>query len=749
MRLRDLPGMRPAAIFLIALSLSIGWGIRGNFGHESGAMIAGVLASVAACLLSGREDWRRRVAFFAFFGGLGWGFGGSISYMYPISFAGSEQLRTCIYGFYATFLVGLLWAGLGGMGTALPAVMDRKRLNDFMVPVIFVLGTMVVSNLFIHPWLAEAIAVPEEVYRGGSFYKSSISLAIGFRSWLLIAVVTLLVCAMIRIRCRDRNRPWLAKTLFGAGITVLLGWLIHFWGLNTYTWLEKSSLSGLNMDSTWNRHQNPLYWFDADWFPALAALVGAGLYDLWDRRFSGGRFLLYLGGGGALAGAVVYRIFSFIGINAFLARNLVILVGAPFAINPETRTLFPTFGFLTNWPNFTMYYPQHLGWLLGLMIGIGIYFYFWGTWRHDSKLIVYLAGGWLLAFLIMPVLGSIPLQFMGGFRLTPPRSDDWAGILGVFIAGLVYCLRYKLGGVALAGSITGLMGGFFFTFVPFLRALLRLPGHPLLTPGGASDAWRHYQSANWHSIMEQLHGFGHGIALAVALGVLALTARPQDTPQDRKRWTEFFAVVFSLFFITLMNVFKNVRDWTEQGAKVVPESMKMPLVDALEFSASAWFLITWVILAAPIVALMLLHLRRPLSIVPPSWEGRGQILYLAFLWIMVIANFERALVSFHENRLVTEWVIILNAALATFLVVALPKKPVDFEVTELETYGPPVRQLWRRALPFALCGLLLMAALSRMAYRDQPFESPQVNHKRWGEEAQWRIRPILKHGQHR
>ena len=48
------------------------------------------------------------MAFFAFFGGLGWGFGGSISYMYPISFAGSEQCQTCIYGFYATFLVGLL-----------------------------------------------------------------------------------------------------------------------------------------------------------------------------------------------------------------------------------------------------------------------------------------------------------------------------------------------------------------------------------------------------------------------------------------------------------------------------------------------------------------------------------------------------------------------------------------------------------------------------------------------------------------
>ena len=85
-------------------------GYPGNFGHESGAMIAGVLASVAACLVSGREDWRRQ-GLFAFFGGLGWGLGPPF-YMYPISFGGSEQWQTCIYGFFTTFFEGLLWAGL-------------------------------------------------------------------------------------------------------------------------------------------------------------------------------------------------------------------------------------------------------------------------------------------------------------------------------------------------------------------------------------------------------------------------------------------------------------------------------------------------------------------------------------------------------------------------------------------------------------------------------------------------------------
>ena len=63
------PLLVPSAMFLIALSLSIGWGIRGNFGHEAGAMIAGVLSSVAVAVLSNRDDWRNRVAYFALFGG--------------------------------------------------------------------------------------------------------------------------------------------------------------------------------------------------------------------------------------------------------------------------------------------------------------------------------------------------------------------------------------------------------------------------------------------------------------------------------------------------------------------------------------------------------------------------------------------------------------------------------------------------------------------------------------------------------
>ena len=61
-------------VLLTGLSVSIGWGIRGQFGHEYGAALAGALGGMVVALLSGREDWRRRVPFFAVLGAIGFGF---------------------------------------------------------------------------------------------------------------------------------------------------------------------------------------------------------------------------------------------------------------------------------------------------------------------------------------------------------------------------------------------------------------------------------------------------------------------------------------------------------------------------------------------------------------------------------------------------------------------------------------------------------------------------------------------------
>src|SRR5262249_60572879 len=71
-------GVRWQTLLLVGLSLSIGWGIRGNFGHEYGAMIPGALAGLAGAFLGGGRGLDSGWAFFLFFCGVGLSFGGGL-----------------------------------------------------------------------------------------------------------------------------------------------------------------------------------------------------------------------------------------------------------------------------------------------------------------------------------------------------------------------------------------------------------------------------------------------------------------------------------------------------------------------------------------------------------------------------------------------------------------------------------------------------------------------------------------------
>ena len=134
------PLLRWPSVLLAMLSLSIGWGIRGNYGHEFGAMIPGALCAIAIAVMSGRDDWRERVPFFAFFGACGWALGGSMAYMVTMSYAQSGQLSTQLFGFLSVFAIGFLWSSFGGAGTAYAALETRSRLTAFFRPFLWVLA---------------------------------------------------------------------------------------------------------------------------------------------------------------------------------------------------------------------------------------------------------------------------------------------------------------------------------------------------------------------------------------------------------------------------------------------------------------------------------------------------------------------------------------------------------------------------------------------------------------------------------
>ncbi len=130
-----------------------------------------------------------------------------------------------------------------------------------------------------------------------------------------------------------------------------------------------------------------------------------------------------------------------------------------------------------------------------------------------------------------------------------------------------------------------------------------------------------------------------------------------------------------------------------------------------------WMEILFFVLAVALLWLLHRHRTHPLTALPGSWTGRGQLLFLLFLWSIVFINSIHVIVRFTPHRIITEWVIALNAIVCTALVLGFAQTG--------EARGPkqipfPIR----RTVGLGLAGLVLSTALGvgirRMAFVDRP-----------------------------
>jgi len=692
------PGWRLGTIFLVGISLSIGWGIRGNTGH-CGAEFAGCLAAITVAALSGREDWRNRIPYFAFFGALGWGFGATQSYMQVLSYTDSGHALSQWYGYMAIFYIGFLYVGLGATGTAFAAVASRERMVNLFKPILFVFG-----------------------------------------AWLFLDLI---------------EEP-----------------LAHL-------------LQSATFDTNALRHNNPLYWFDSHYMETLFAFIGVAAYDLYERKGVFDRLLLpVFAAVGALSGWVIQLLLSAAGLTDKLASLLTYQLGDPSYLNPATGLpAYKASDLLNNWPQWFSDYPQHLGWFLGLILGILIYFLLYGKFRNGASLITYMCSGWYIAFLALPVLGSLFFVHYGGIRMTPPRSDNWAGVTGLFIGTSLWMWRNNLRPVAVASLISGTIGGLGFAGVQWIRQILVSFGNPRILeykgvlPGSEefksiASSWARWQGQNWHSFLEQGYGFVNGVAIAVTLAFLASriklhTDEKDSGGQSKGRWTRAFSALFVMLVLTYYNVLKNVEFWSDHlnpdiWKRIIPHAGgatetvpalwdfpyigRLPGIDFLNMTPTGWFNFTWLLLVIGCIVIVVRHYRSPLAIIPKSSLAKGQLIFLILLWIMVIGNFEMALTGWNPIRMITEWVIFVNALIATVLVLLLPREDETVIIIEEENYKPIYRRLWIKAVAALLISSVLFFTSIRMIYHYPAYE--KLNFKqyqtRFGPEANWRRTPHLK-----
>jgi len=290
-----------------------------------------------------------------------------------------------------------------------------------------------------------------------------------------------------------------------------------------------------------------------------------------------------------------------------------------------------------------------------------------------SRLVLYICGGWWAGMLLF--VSAL------GLHMSPPRDDGWAGCVGLVAGILIFCVRNGLGGVAFATICTGLIGGCGFALAAAIKEI------------GISSR----RIANWHSVMEQTDGLFFGLALAVAMGVIINRApRVSDDPLVG-RWTDAYAVMFVLWLFTYLNFRRSPSEWIREVTTLKPWLYGIALESGFIPSHGflGWFDLAYLAIGAALGYLLYLHLRRRMAFVPSTWQGKAQLLYLVYLWLQVMIEFAHVLPRFDERRLVTDFVIIVNAAICTILMgagtFARPQRDAKWLGSE-DSYVPWIRK---------------------------------------------------------
>ncbi len=112
----------------VALAFGTAWAVRGQFGHEYGATWAAAIGMLTAIVLSGREDWYKRLPVIVGLGAIAWGAGGMISYGMIVGYSHAPNLLNTGYGMLMLTIVGGLYGFMGGgmLGLTLESTPDKK-----------------------------------------------------------------------------------------------------------------------------------------------------------------------------------------------------------------------------------------------------------------------------------------------------------------------------------------------------------------------------------------------------------------------------------------------------------------------------------------------------------------------------------------------------------------------------------------------------------------------------------------------
>ena len=145
------------AVLLTSMAAGAGWGIRGQYGHETGAMIAGVLAALTLVLLFVPRAVSMNGARAAAMMAAAIGIGGSMTYGQTVGLTHDREIignmEAWCWGMLGLFVKGGVWIGFGGffLGIGLSGKRYRALEMTLMLAAamgLYFLGVWLINSPF-------------------------------------------------------------------------------------------------------------------------------------------------------------------------------------------------------------------------------------------------------------------------------------------------------------------------------------------------------------------------------------------------------------------------------------------------------------------------------------------------------------------------------------------------------------------------------------------------------------------------
>ncbi len=206
-----------------AMAGGMGWGIRGQYGHETGAMIPGVLVALTLVFLFCPHATSLHAARAVALTTVAFGFGGSMTYGQTLGLSQDQELVGNLaafrWGMLGTFIKGGAWIGLAGAFLGMGLSGKRYRPVEMLLILAGMIALLVIGIALINQPFDPANRVLPPVYFSDAWHwePDNLEMEPRFEKWggLLLALVGLIV--YVGGTKKDRLAENMAMTGFLAG----------------------------------------------------------------------------------------------------------------------------------------------------------------------------------------------------------------------------------------------------------------------------------------------------------------------------------------------------------------------------------------------------------------------------------------------------------------------------------------------------------------------------------------------------